>query len=148
MGNQSNTNTDNPWTTSATAGGLAFNFLPASSANWRAVGKIHTVTTGVLSFDYDTLVPVVANQIYNLEIIVRGINTNRIADFYIDGIKVYTESGNSRYSTYLNGNSTWDLVLYPTENVVKRLAVFSVVWGRRATSAVISNPLGYESYAP
>lgn len=144
MGNQGLSNTDNPWGASGNTGGLAFNFLPALSPNWFAVGKVATVAT--LGFSQDLGVPVVANKIYNLEIVVKGTGTNRVADFYIDGVKYYTEIGNTRYSAFTASIAGWDAVLYPLAAEAKQLSIFSAVWGRRPTVTKIPNPVGYESY--
>ena len=141
IGNTNPTNNDNPWgSASTTHGGLAFNFLPSTSANWFACGKLFGTTT--LGFNQDLSVPVVANQIYNLEIVVKGVGSARTASFWIDGIKYHTVTGNTTYTANPAQPTSWNVALYPTENVIKQVGVSRLLWGTRP-SVVQPVPHGY-----
>jgi len=145
MGNSGNpANNDNPWGAANTQdGGLAFNFLPATSPNWFAVGKLFGTTS--LAFNQDLTVPVVANTIYNLEIVVKGQGASRTASFWINGIKYYTETGNT-YSSRTGQSNLWSIDLYPTVNTLKQVGVFRGVWGSRPTTTTIPDPHGYRNW--
>jgi len=145
MGNASSpANNDNPWgAASTTTGGLAFNFLPAVSPNWFAVGKLFGTTT--LQFNVDLTVPVIANQIYNLEIVVKGQDTARAASFWIDGINYYTVIGNTSYSANTGVLTSWSIDLYPLVATTKQTSLFRAVWGAR-TSIAYPAPHGYRNW--
>jgi hypothetical protein len=140
IGNQSTSNNDNPWGAATTVnGGIGFNFLPASSANWRVVGKVADVAA--LNFNIDTGVAVAANTPYNLEVSIRGQADNRVTKFYINGVLVHTVTGDTSYTISNSGTaySTSTISVYPSENVSKRVGISQCVWGRNASPRLAVN---------
>lgn len=123
-----------PWITTG-RGGLAFVFGSATSANWRAIGKVESASAA--AFNVDTGVPVEANRIYTLAIVVRGVGSNRVANFYIDGYLVYAHTTTTDYSnnTGLRSHPDWNAFITNAASPLQ-LSVSQMVWGINHTRQI------------
>lgn len=150
LGNALTSVTDDPWgILSTTVGGVAFNFVSSVSANWFVCGKLFTVDTP-LGFNVNTGIPVVVGRVYNLEIVGLGSGATRTISFYIDGMLIYTETGNTTFgvNTAAGNTTTLSHVLIPTAAETKEVGFARMVWGCNASSQYtpVQKPAGLRAW--